>query len=64
VALHPDVDPTTVARSLAGAGAAFVRARVLAADRLVVAGVAADGHASRATDPAVAHLVDQPAEAT
>ena len=62
--LHPDVDLATVARSLHGAGDRLRAARVLAGDRLVVSGVAADSHLSWATDPALAHLVDEPAEAT
>ena len=64
LALHPDVDLATLARSLHAAGKPLRAARVLAGDRLVVSGVATDSHLSWATDPTVVHLVGEPAEAT
>ena len=64
LALHPDVDLATLARSLHAAGKPLRAARVLAGDRLVVSGVSTDSHLSWATDPAVVHLVGDPAEAT
>ena len=64
LAFRPDLDMDAVAGAVDDGVGALAGGRVLEDEHLVVSGVAADGAASWATDPAVVPLVGEPAEAT
>lgn len=64
LAFRPDLDMAAVAGAVEVGVGALGGGRVLREEHLVVSGVADDGAASWATDPAVVHLVGEPAEAT
>ncbi|WP_344148934.1 hypothetical protein [Nocardioides koreensis] len=64
LAFRPDLDMDAVAGAVGARVGPLDGGRVLREDHLVVSGVADDGVASWATDPTVAPLVGEPAEAT
>ncbi len=64
LAFRPGLDMAAVAAAVDAGVGALGSGRVLREEHLVVSGVADDGASSWATDPAVVHLVGEPAEAT